>query len=262
MAFPAQPPIPGYEPVRLLAINLGTVYLARHSSTGMLVALKVFRRDFAQHSRDLHAPLAHLHHPNIIRVFGIGDFEESSYCALEYVEKTLADRLLQGSLPEVEAARLTRAVASALQYARDQGMILLNLTPNAILLNEENVPKLADFHAGDARTESHAITLPSAFMAPEELQGITTAATDVYRLGAVMYAMLTGEPPFADRSGLEATLRQLIGERPMPPRQVNAKVGSDLEAVCMKCLEKRPEARYASLQELADSLRRFVKSSN
>ena len=262
MPLPEQLPIPGYEPVRLLGINLGTLYLARHSSSGTLVALSVFRREFAAHFRDLHAPLTRLDHRNIIRVFGIGDFEGYSYCALEYVEKTLADRLLRGPLPDVDVARLTQAIASALRYARDQGMILRTLTPKGILLNEENVPKLMDFHANDAPGKSRAIARPSAFMAPEELQGTTTPATDVYRVGAVMYAMLTGEPPFAEQDGMEATCRKVVEGKPKSPRQLNPRVHGDLEAICMKCLEKEPEARYRSLQELADKLKPFVESSD
>ncbi len=117
-----QPPIPGYEPIRVLGINLGTVYLARHSSSGALVALKVWRLEFAEHARDLDAPLARLHHPNIIRVFGMGEFERYYFCALEYVERTLADRLREGPVPDVDVAQLAQAVGSALQYARDQGM--------------------------------------------------------------------------------------------------------------------------------------------
>lgn len=261
MPLTTQPPIPGYEPVRLLGINLGTVYLARHSDSGTLVALKVFHRRVAAHVGDLYAPLARLDHPNIIRVLGFGDFEEYSYCALEYVKNTLADHLLQGPLPAVEVARLTQAVASAVQYAADQGMILSTLTPTEILLSEENIPKLADLHTRHASGKSATITPPSVFMAPEEVQGNATRATDVYRVGAVMYTMLTGEPPFPNDGGMEATLRRVIGERPKSPRQMNPKVSRDLEAVCMRCLEKRPEARYASLHELADKLKLFLESS-
>lgn len=258
-AFPEQPPIPGYEPVRLLGVNLGAVYLARHSSTGALVALKVVRREFAAHLRDLHTPLARLDHPNIIRVFGVGEFGDNFFCALEYVERTLADRLLEGPMSDVEVARLAQAVALALQYARDQGMIILHLTPKAVLLTDENVPKLLDFHPSDTLGKWPAMVPSPAFMAPEEPSGITTT-TDVYRVGALMYIMLTGKPPFAVDGGMEATWRQVVDQTPEPPRQVNPRVGRDLEVVCMKCLAKRPEARYASLQELADYLKPFAQS--
>jgi len=257
MAAPQQPQIPGYEPVRLLGINLGTVYLSRHSNTGALVALKVFRCEDAQHVRDLHAPLARLDHPNIIRLFGMGDFEKLFWCALEYVETTLADRLLRGPLPEAEVAEVTRNIAFALQYARTRGMRPLGLSPKAILLSEENVPKLIDFCPVDVPATLPVRTLPSPFMAPEELSGVITAATDVYRLGAVVYAMLTGKPPFGDDGDMVATAVAVVTERPIPPRRLNAAVGNDLEVVCMKCLEKRPEDRYASAEELISDLPSF-----
>ncbi len=232
-----QPPIPGYEPIRLLGINLGAVYLARHSDSGALVALKVYRRSAAAHARDLYTRLAQLDHPNILRVIGIGAFEEYFYCAFEFFDKTLADRLLQGPLPPI-----------AVQYAREQGMILLTLTPETIVLTQDNIPQLTDFHPHDDLPAPPIFRSP---MAPEDSQGIPTPATDVYRVGAVMYAMLTGLRPFASDEAL-------LEGRPRRPRDVNRKVSRGLEKICMKCLEKRSDARYASAQHLADNLKSFL----
>jgi len=260
--FPQLPPIPGYEPIRLLGINLCAVYLARHSPTGTLVALKVCRRDLAPHFLGLHAPLVRIDHPNISRLVGIGEFEQYFYCALEYLEKTLADRLLQGPLPEAEVARISQRVCSALQYAWDQGMIVVDLTPNAVLLDQENVPRLTDFHPVHALAGSHAFTPPSPFMAPEQLlQQVITPATDVYRVGALMYAMLTGAPPFPADAGIEIAL-QVLRTDPKSPRQLNPTLGRALDAVCMTCLAKRPDARYASLQHLSDNLKPFLRESS
>ena len=258
-----QPPIPGYEPVRLLGMNLGAIYLARHSRSGTLVALKVSHREFAAHFRDLHAPLARLDHPNIVRVLGMGEFEGNFFCALEYVERTLADRLLEGPLSGVEVARLAHAVGSALQYARDQGMIPLSLTPKSIVLTDENVPKLSNFCSME--TFGKLPKLPSpALMPPEWVSsgiGSASETTQVYRVGALMYEMLTARPPFAADYDV-ATLKRVLNDMPEPPRQINPKVGRDLEVVCMKCLAKPPEARYASLRELVDHLKPFVGSTD
>lgn len=256
VSFPAQPPIPGYEPIRPLGINLGVVYLARHSS-GVLVALKVWRLEFAGHARDLHSPEAQLHHPNIIRVLGMGEFEGNFFCALEYVERTLADRLRDGSLSGVEVARLAHGVGSALRYARDQGMVPISLSPKSILLTDDNVPKLSGFCASEAFGRPPNLP-PPALMAPEWVSGADTAseASQVYCVGALMYEMLTARPPFAADSAV-ATLMRVLYEMPELPRKVNRRVGRGLEAICMKCLAKQPESRYASLQDLLDHLKPF-----
>src|SRR5262249_32703225 len=160
-------------------------FLARQSSSGALAVLKVFRAEDAAYAREHHAPLGRLDHPNIVRVLGGGELAGFVYYALEYAERTLADVLIHGPLPEVEAARVARALASALQHARDQGLVVLDLQPRAVLLGDKNVPKLADFRPDGA----HPNVSLDSFVAPEELEGVATAATDVYRIGAVLYAM-------------------------------------------------------------------------
>jgi serine/threonine protein kinase len=262
--LPEHPPIPGYEPVRILGRCTIKVYVARQLGSGQLVVLKVYRQGFPEEIRKQEVLLARFHHPNILRVYEIGEVQGWFYCALEYVEKTLADRLAKGPLRDTEGARLARAVALALQYAREHGMISLNLKPNSILLTEENVPKLFDLYSIDDVSSwpaSRRIGL-SEFTAPEEFteeefRG-ATPATDVYRVGAVMYAMLTGQPPFARGGQLVELVQRVVEQPPVPLRRMNASVTRKLEAVCMKCLEKRPEKRYASPQDLADELGRFV----
>jgi len=250
------PAIPGYEPVRALGINGAIIYLARRSCSGELVVLKVYDRTSEERLRHRDSLLARLDHPNILRVFEIGDFQGRSYCALEYVDGNLADRLRQGPLSRSQATRLVPAITLALQYAWHQGMIPVNLAPNSILLDAQGVPRLSTFEAIDSVGPRLDVGF-SEFMAPEEVTGTPTRvtltpATLVYRVGAVMYALLTGRPPFASDDRMVETVRQVLREAPVPPRQLNAKVDRDLETICMKCLEKRPEDRYASLQELAD----------
>lgn len=229
----------------------------------MLVALKVCRRALVPHFLDSYAPGAQLDHPNIIRRLGFGEFEHHVYFALEFVEgKTLADRLLEGALPEVHVARIAHGVSSALQYAWDRGLIAVNLTPEAVLLDQEFVPRLTDFHPMRTFTPSHINPPPSPFLAPEQLHlQVMSPATDVYRVGALMYAMLTGAPPFpADANG--DFVRQVLTTDPRSPRQVNPTVGRALDAVCMACLAKLVDARPASLRELSNRLEPFLGVAN
>jgi serine/threonine protein kinase len=256
------PAIPGYVPVRLLFRNGAIVYLARQVSSGKLVALKVARGEFAEKLRTDSALFLNLDHPNILRVFEIGEIEGCVYVALEYINcRTLAHRLREGPLPVPLAVRLTRTLALTLGYVRNQRMIHLPLEPASILLTEENVLKLFDFQPTNLVEErdfqKRAAPKEPAFAAPEDLTGETlcSEAADVYRIGATMYAMLTGQPPFVgDTNELVA---RILEQSPTPPRHLNAALSKEVEAVCLKCLEKWPEWRYASLPELADALRRL-----
>jgi serine/threonine-protein kinase len=260
MSYPEQPPIPGYEPVRLLGINCGAVYLARHASTGALVALKVWPLKFVGHARDYSEAQAALDHPNIIRVLGMGEFEGEFFCAFEYVERTMADKLREGPLPGVDVARLIRAIVSALQYALDQGMTAESLAPHSVFLTDDDVPKLWWFCPSEAFGKPPNPLSP-ALMVPEWALGTDTGseASHVYRVGALMYEMLTARPPFTGANALAMMVR-VLQEMPEPPRRVNPSVGRALDAVCMKCLAKEPKARYASLQELLDHLEPYESS--
>jgi serine/threonine protein kinase len=256
LSVPEQPPIPGYEPVRPLGLNSGVVYLARHSSSGALVVLKVWSKENASSARRQMTPLARLSHPNIIRVYGMGEFEASFFCAFEYIGRTLADRLrLEGPLPGVEAARLARSIGLALQYAREQGSIAEGLTANEIGLTDENVPKLFGFVSSETIQE-HLTLFAPAWMPPEWVTSGVASADDssqTYRLGALMYEMLTAMPPFTGDSML-SILKRVVDETPTPPSRLNARVCGRLDAACMQCLAKRPKARFASLGHLLDEL--------
>jgi len=195
--------------------------------------------------------LAQLDHPNIVRMVGTGEVAGDTFNAMEFVEGTLEDRLLRGPLPHAEVVRLTLAIASALEYARARAMIS-NLAPRTIQLDKTGVPKLTDFHRAADTVDARKMMF-SPFMAKEELVGTVTPATDVYRVGAVMYAMLTGVPPFGS-VGVTEVMMSLLERDPTPPRQINPLVSEPLEAICLKCLEKRPDARYPALQELIKAL--------
>lgn len=252
--MPKQSPIPGYELVRTLGINLATVYLARHTNSGGLVSLLVCNLESAEHFRQGRAPLAGLDHPNIIRVVGMGEFGDFFYCALEYVEKTLADRLVNGPLADEEVARLAEAVASALDYARDRGVSCHDLAPTTIFLTNDNVLKVSAFFRSEEALKSTNISV--RFLAPEEVvPGVTGAPADVYRVGVFIYLLLTGSAPFGDCVEPLRYLYRVVHEAPVPVREVNPTVGRDLEAICMKCLAKVRETRHPSLKDLAENLR-------
>ena len=263
------PSIPGYEFVRLLGYGCGgaaacsSLYLARKRDCGLLVALKISnQRGHDRFPVDV-AAVGRLEHPNILRVIEVGELEDYWYEALEYVEaRTLSDKLRQGPLPVTVALALGAALASALQCARDQGMIHRSPTPRSIVLAEENVPKLhpADFATSveNAQKGDHVLGLVGdpAFCPPEYLDGECleiTPAMDVYRVGAVLYAMLTGRPPYVGDDAM-TVVQQALRAPPVLPRRLNSKVPGGLEAVCMTCLEKAPQRRYASVGCLAEAL--------
>ena len=264
--LPEHPPIPGYEPMQLLGRNGAIIYLARRHDTGELVALKVYDRRFPLADvRRQEATLARLNHPHILRVMAIGESEGCAYTALEYVVRDVATRLRDGPLPAVDACLTARMLVSALQHGREQGVTHVNLRPSAVLLTDENVPKLFDFEPiesvqGWEQTlcVSRLIGHP-VFAAPEELAGQerTSAEIDMYRIGAVLYVMLTGQPPFSGDP--KAVWSAVLEQRPVRPQYHNPAVSKEAEAVCLKCLDKRPERRYASLGLLAESLEPFVR---
>jgi eukaryotic-like serine/threonine-protein kinase len=174
--------------------------------------------------------------------------------------------LRDGPLRATEAVLLTRTLALTLGYLRHHHLTQPNLTPTTILLTDKNDPKLFDLELTDVvekwDVQKRVHAMRPAFSAPEDLAGgsIVSMAADVYRIGATMYAMLTGQPPFA--GDVREIITLVAHETPAPVRQLNPAVPRDVEAVCLKCLEKRPERRYASLQELADALARLARKAD
>jgi serine/threonine-protein kinase len=198
---------------------------------------------------------------------------------MEYVPGTsLEQRVAQGALPSREAARYVLEVARALHFAHDKGILHRDLKPANILVDPENRPKLTDFglakmlatpQADQAAstslpkgelTRTGAVMGTPSYMAPEQASGDTKQigpATDVYGLGAVLYELLTGRPPFKGESQVE-TILQVLNQDPVPPRLSNPNVDVDLETICLKCLEKDPQLRYASAEALAADLHRYL----
>jgi serine/threonine-protein kinase len=271
---PTLPQIPGYEVEAVLGRGgMGVVFKARHLKLKRLVALKMLLMDIyaspdelARFRREAEA-VAALRHPNIVQVHDAGEVGGCPYFTMEYVEGgSLAHRLAGQPQPPRRAAEVVATLASAVQFAHKSGFIHRDLKPSNVLVTAEGIPRIADF--GLARsiatcpevTRSGAVMGSPSYMAPEQALGRASAigpAVDIYGLGGVLYEILTGQPPFEGLTASE-TIQKVISEEPVAPSRLNAQVPRDLETICLKCLHKNPARRYASAQDLADDLHRFV----
>src|SRR5262249_2977038 len=235
--------------------------------------------------------IARLEHPNIVKIYEVGEAEGRPFLSLEYVDGgSLAQQLTGTPLPPRQAARLIALLSQAIETAHQQGFVHRDLKPANILLSTSRsksparagtapagsvdschawlncIPKITDFGLakeldnGAAQTRSGTIMGTPCYMAPEQ----TTAhgasirpATDVYALGAILYELLTGRPPFQGQTPLD-TLNQVQADDPVPPRRLQSKLAVDLETICLKCLQKDPNHRYGRAALLADDLNRFL----
>ncbi len=259
--------------------GMGVVYKARQRSLNRIVALKMVREahlasegDRARFRAEAESA-ARLQHPNIVTVHEVGSHDGQAYFCMEYIEgETLAHYLAEiGPLPPREAARLVAVIARAVQHAHDHRILHRDLKPSNVLLRAEPqggpelVPKIADFGLakqtgpGESLTRTGAIVGTPSYMSPEQATGRKdlTPAADVYSLGAILYELLTGRPPFRASNPVD-TLLLVLEQEPVPPRDLNPSVPRDLELVCVKCLQKPPELRYSSAAGLAGDLEAFL----
>ena len=249
--------------------GMGVVYRARQLSLNREVALKLIRGGAAASPEELARfrvegeALARLRHPGVLLIHDLGEHEGELYLAAEYVAGgSLAHKLEDGPLPERTTADLLRQVALAVQAAHEARVVHRDLKPSNILLDNNGVPKVGDFglakllDAESGQTVSGALLGTPSYMAPEQTGGRSREvgpAADVYALGAVLYECLTGKPPFRAARRTE-TLEQVRTREPVPPSRLKPGLAAELEAVCLKCLEKAPSRRYPSAQALADDL--------
>jgi serine/threonine-protein kinase len=288
--LPDLPSVPGYELLTILGRGgMGVVYKARQKGLNRLVALKMIlagghagAQQIARFRAEAEA-VARLRHPNIVQIHEIGEADGHPFFCLEYVDGgTLATALHGMPQPADQSAALVRVLARAVEAAHHSNLVHRDLKPANILLQTDDhggekdeaflpplssfVPKITDFglakqlDTDSGHTQSGSILGTPSYMAPEQAAGHAHAvgtAADVYALGAILYEMLTGRPPFRGASMLD-TLEQVRSQEPVPPRQLLPKVPRDLETVCLKCLHKEPARRYASAAALADDLGHFL----
>jgi serine/threonine-protein kinase len=271
---PAAPQLEGLEVLGVLGQGgMAVVYKARQSQLDRLVAVKVALQgahagpeERSRFRREAEA-IARLQHPNIVEIYEVGETGGYPYVVLELVSGGSLAKVLNGTpLPPRRATELTLDLARAVQHAHQRGILHRDLKPANVLLTEDGTPKITDFglarrldvDQGDTRTG--AVLGTPSYMAPEQAEGRVHdlgPAADVYGLGAILYELLTGRPPFKGTTVLE-TLEQVRALDPVHPRALQPLLPRDLETICLKCLEKEPAHRYPSAEAMADDLQRFL----
>jgi serine/threonine protein kinase len=268
-----RPVVPGYEVLGVLGKGgMGVVYKARQRGLGRVVALKMILH--AEHAGEQERQrfqaeaeaVARLQHPNIVQIYEVGEQRGLPYFSLEFCPSGSLDKKLSGTpLPPVEAAKLVQTLALAMQAAHVKGILHRDLKPANVLLGEDGTPKITDFGLAkklgeQGQTQTGAVMGTPSYMAPEQASGRSKEigpAADIYALGAMLYELLTGRPPFKAASALD-TILQVVRDEPVSVRQLQPNVPKDIETICHKCLHKEPRKRYASAGALAEDLSRFV----
>jgi tetratricopeptide (TPR) repeat protein len=254
--------------------GMGVVYRARQVSLNRIVAVKMIIAGQLANAEDVRrfqieaSSAAALQHPNIIPIYEISEHAGHHYFTMEFVDgDDLADKVREHPLPAKAAARYVRIAAGALQYAHECGILHRDLKPSNILIDPFDQPRLADFGLAKRMDSDGELTLTGqilgapSFVSPEQAAGRRADVgprSDLYALGAILYHLLTGRPPFSADT-LPATLAQVENNEPAAPRVLNPAIPRDLETICLKCLEKDPRRRYTSARELAEELERFER---
>jgi serine/threonine protein kinase len=262
--------VPGFELLGELGRGgMGVVYKARQAALGRVVALKMILAGphaapavVARFLAEARA-VARFQHPNIVQIFEVGEAGGLPYFALEFVDGvTLAKRIARSPQDPAYAAAVAAQLARAVGYAHSQGVVHRDLKPANVLLTADGTPKVTDFGLAkfdedSSQTQSGQVLGTPSYMAPEQAEGRADVgpAADVWALGAILYDLLTGRPPFAGSSVVD-TLGMVRTREPVPPGQL-ARVPRDLETICLKCLQKDPARRYESAAALADDLDRY-----
>ena len=253
--------------------GMGVIYKARQIDLDRTVAIKMIlasnlasRAQVERFAAEAKA-MAKLHHPNVVRVHETGEHQGQQYFVMEYITgQSLAELSRHGMMPAERAARLVALIARAVQHLHEQGIVHRDLKPSNVLLDEQGQPYVTDFGlvklVGSSNvTTTGAIVGTPAYMAPEQAAGrpeLVGPCSDVYALGAILYELLTGRPPYQGETPLD-TLVQVIEGEPTRPRLLNPALARPLETICLKCLEKDPGERYVSAAALAQDLERVLE---
>lgn len=256
--------------------GMGVVYRGLQRSLGREVAVKVILRgalastgDVARFRSEAEAA-ARLEHSGIVPIFEVGEVDGHVYFTMPLIRgKTLSELLADGPLPNREAARLLRDVARAIQYAHERGVVHRDLKPANVLVDSDGRTHVTDFGLAKRVYDDRAASLTAtgailgtpSYMAPEQAaggRGEVGPMSDVYSLGALLYALVTGRPPFQGPSPVD-TLLMVLEQDPVPPRLLNRQVNRDIEMIALRCLQKPPDLRYTSAGELASDLQAFLE---
>ncbi|MCH2210342.1 MAG: serine/threonine protein kinase [Fuerstiella sp.] len=273
----AQPAIPnrfdGYEIIEEIARGgMGVVYRAYQKSLDRVIAIKTVlagnhaSEDIIRLFRTEARAAAKLNHPGIVPVYDVGECHGYHYFSMPVIDGvSLSDRVARGPLDPDEAARLLQVVAETIQFAHEHRVIHRDLKPGNILIDPHDQPLITDFgiarRIDDQQTPDDVDTLmgTAEYMPPEQALGEPTGPlSDVYSLGATLYCLLTGRPPFQSHNTLD-TLLAVIQRDPVPPRRLNERIPRDLALICLKCMQKRPEDRYQSARAVAEEFTRFLE---
>lgn len=265
--------IPGYEIVKELGRGgMGVVYQAWQPALKRTVALKMIlsgghaSESQLQRFRTEAEAVARLQHPNVVQIYQIDDHEGLPFFSLEFCSGGSLNEKLDGTpWKDHSSAKMMETLARGMHVAHKADVVHRDLKPHNVLLDENGTPKITDFglakklDEGDGVTKTESVMGTPAYMAPEQARGKTKnvgPAADVYALGAMLYELLTGRPPFKAASAWD-TIALVINKEPVAPRELNPKVSRDLETICLKCLQKDPARRYVSAEGLAEDLQRF-----
>ena len=253
--------------------GMGVVYKARQISLNRTVALKMILAGQLAGEEEVNRfhteaeAAANLRHPNIVAVHEVDQIEGQHFFSMDYVDgKSLSVLVKENPLAAKTAARYVRTIARAIHYAHEQGILHRDLKPSNILIDQNDQPQITDFglakrvQGNSDLTATGQVLGTPGYLPPEQAAAATDQigpASDVYSIGAILYELLTGRPPFRAETPLD-TLMQVVDSQPVPPRLLNPNVPHDLETICLKCLEKRPDQRYRTAQELSGDLERYL----
>jgi len=254
--------------------GMGVIYKARQANLNRVVALKMILSGQLATEAEVKRfyteakAAANLQHPNIVAIHEVGEHGGQCYFSMDYVAgKNLADLVGGQPLPAQRAARYVQIVAQAVHFAHQRGTLHRDLKPQNVLIDEHDQPRITDFGLAKIMDDESNLTMSGevmgspSYMAPEQAAGRHDQVgphTDVYALGAILYELLVARPPFKEPT-VVATMQKVMEAEPTAPRRFSPGVPADVETICLKCLEKAPSRRYASAQELADDLDRFLR---